>query len=146
MGAPIAAMLAQKPSSAKTPAVKKVRLTRSTRVENPEAAIFSLLAIVVPSSRETMIPDANLLTGFLGCAEAIQTRVSRSGAFLIMLPLLLGLVAWDLAAGRQTTEPSPAACSASRARNHCHDSDVISLIPVRGCAKGWNVKFSGIAV
>ena len=78
MVAPIAAMLAPKPSSAKTPAAKKVRLTRSTRVENPEAAIFSLLAIVVPSSRETMIPDANLLTGFLGCAEAIQTRVSRT--------------------------------------------------------------------
>jgi hypothetical protein len=60
----------------------------------PEVAIFSLLAIVVPSSRETTIPGAILLTGFLGCAEAIQTRVSRSGAFLIMLPLLLGLVAW----------------------------------------------------
>jgi hypothetical protein len=94
MVAPIAAMLAQKPSSAKTPAAKRVRLTRSTRVENPEAAIFSLLAIVVPSSRETTILGAILLTGFLGCAEAIQTRVSRSGAFLIMLPLLLGLVAW----------------------------------------------------
>ncbi len=125
MVALIAAMLAPKPSSAKTPAAKKVRLTGSTRVENPEAAIFSLLAIVEPSSRETTIPGAILLTGLLGCAEAIQTCVSRSGAFLIMLPLLL--VGWDLAAGRQTTEPSPAACSASQARNHCHDSDVLFL-------------------
>ncbi len=48
----------------------------------------------MPSSRETTIPGAILLTGFLGCAEAIQTRVSRSGAFLIMLSQLLGLVAW----------------------------------------------------
>ena len=30
----------------------------------------------------------------LGGAEALQTRVSGSGAVLIMLPLLLGLLAW----------------------------------------------------
>ena len=34
------------------------------------------------------------MTGFLGGAEAIQTRVSGSGAFLIMLPVLLGVIAW----------------------------------------------------
>jgi hypothetical protein len=42
----------------------------------------------------TAILGAILLTGFLGGAEALQTRVSGSGAFLIMLPLLLGLLAW----------------------------------------------------
>ena len=42
----------------------------------------------------TSILGAILMTGFLGGAEAIQIRVSGSGAFLIMLPLLLGLVAW----------------------------------------------------
>jgi len=42
----------------------------------------------------TSILGAILVTGFLGGAEAIQIRVSGSGAFLIMLPLLLGLVAW----------------------------------------------------
>lgn len=41
----------------------------------------------------TAILGAILLTGFLGGAEAIQTRVSGSGAFLMMLPLLLGLLA-----------------------------------------------------
>ena len=42
----------------------------------------------------TAILGAILLTGFLGGAEALQTRVSGSGAFLILLPLLLGLLAW----------------------------------------------------
>jgi hypothetical protein len=42
----------------------------------------------------TSILGAILLTGFLGGAEAIQIRVSGSGTFLIMLPLLLGLLAW----------------------------------------------------
>jgi len=42
----------------------------------------------------TSILGAVLMTGFLGGAEAIQTRVSGSGAFLIMLPLFLGLLAW----------------------------------------------------
>ena len=42
----------------------------------------------------TSILGAILLTGFFGGAEALQTRVSGSGAFLIMLPLLLGLLAW----------------------------------------------------
>ena len=42
----------------------------------------------------TSILGAILLTGFLGGAEAIQIRVSGSGAFLIMLPLLEGLLAW----------------------------------------------------
>ena len=43
----------------------------------------------------TSILGAILLTGFLGGAEAIQIRVSGSGAFLITLPLLLGLLAWS---------------------------------------------------
>src|SRR4051812_13632328 len=42
----------------------------------------------------TSILGAILMTGFLGGAEAMQIRVSGSGAFLIMLPLLLGLLAW----------------------------------------------------
>ena len=42
----------------------------------------------------TSILGAILMTGFLGGAEAIQIRVSGSGAFLITLPLLLGLLAW----------------------------------------------------
>jgi hypothetical protein len=42
----------------------------------------------------TSILGAILLTGFLGGAEAIQTRVAGSGPFLIMLPLLLGVIAW----------------------------------------------------
>ena len=42
----------------------------------------------------TSILGAVLITGFLGGAEAMQTRVSGSGAFLIMLPLFLGLLAW----------------------------------------------------
>jgi len=43
---------------------------------------------------KTSILGAILMTGFLGGAEAIQIRVNGSGAFLIMLPLLLGLLAW----------------------------------------------------
>ena len=42
----------------------------------------------------TAILGAILLTGFLGGAEALQTRVSGSGAFLIVLPLFLGALAW----------------------------------------------------
>ena len=42
----------------------------------------------------TSILGAILMTGFLGGAEAMQIRVSGSGAFLIMLPLVLGLLAW----------------------------------------------------
>ncbi len=42
----------------------------------------------------TAILGAILLTGFLGGAEAIQARVSGSGAFLLTLPLSLGTLAW----------------------------------------------------
>jgi len=42
----------------------------------------------------TSILGSVLMTGFLGGAEAIQTRVNGSGAFLITLPLFLGLLAW----------------------------------------------------
>ena len=42
----------------------------------------------------TSILGAILVTGFLGGAEAIQTRVSGSGAFLNTLPLLQGMLAW----------------------------------------------------
>ena len=42
----------------------------------------------------TSILGAILMTGFLGGAEAMQIRVSGSGAFLLMLPLVLGLLAW----------------------------------------------------
>ena len=49
------------------------------------------LVYVIP---RTSILGAILVTGFLGGAEAIQTRVSGSGAFLIALPLLEGVIAW----------------------------------------------------
>lgn len=53
----------------------------------------------------TAILGAILLIGFLGGAEALQTRMRGSEAFLIMLPLLLELLAWgDLAAGQETYE------------------------------------------
>ena len=42
----------------------------------------------------TSILGAILMTGFLGGAEALQTRVNGSGVFLNMLPLMLGLLAW----------------------------------------------------
>jgi hypothetical protein len=42
----------------------------------------------------TSILGAILVTGFLGGAEAIQTRVSGSGAFLNTLPLLEIMIAW----------------------------------------------------
>jgi DoxX-like family len=42
----------------------------------------------------TSILGAILVTGFLGGAEAMQTRVSGSGAFLNTLPLLEGMLAW----------------------------------------------------
>jgi hypothetical protein len=42
----------------------------------------------------TVILGAILLTGYLGGAEAIQTRVSGSPAFLILLPVLLGAMVW----------------------------------------------------
>lgn len=42
----------------------------------------------------TSILGAILLTGFLGGAEALQTRVNGSGAFLIALPLFLGVLVW----------------------------------------------------
>ena len=67
----------------------------------------------------TSVLGAILMTGFLGGAEAIQIRVSGSGAFLIMLPLLLGLLAW-------TTEPNPVEGSATQTRSHYPDPDVIS--------------------
>ena len=42
----------------------------------------------------TSIFGAILVTGFLGGAEAMQTRVSGSGAFLNTLPLLEIMIAW----------------------------------------------------
>lgn len=42
----------------------------------------------------TSILGAILVTGFLGGAEAIQTRVSGSGAFLNTLPLIEIAIAW----------------------------------------------------
>ena len=47
--------------------------------------------ILIP---RTAILGAILMTGVLGGAEGIQTRVSGSGAFLTTLPLLLGVLAW----------------------------------------------------
>ena len=42
----------------------------------------------------TAILGAILLTGYLGGAEAIQTRVSGSPIFLLLLPVLLGAMVW----------------------------------------------------
>jgi DoxX-like protein len=42
----------------------------------------------------TSILGAVLMTGFLGGAEAIMTRVGGSGPFLVTLPLFLGVLAW----------------------------------------------------
>ena len=56
--------------------------------------ILQLTVGVLYLIARTAILGAILVTGFLGGAEAIQTRVSGSGGFLIMLPLLLGLLAW----------------------------------------------------
>src|SRR5262245_384795 len=42
----------------------------------------------------TSVLGAIVMTGFLGGAEAIQIRVNGSGAFLLTLPLLLGVLAW----------------------------------------------------
>jgi hypothetical protein len=49
------------------------------------------LLYVIP---RTSILGAILVTGFLGGAEAIQTRVSGSGALLNTLPLLEIMIAW----------------------------------------------------
>jgi hypothetical protein len=62
-----------------------------------KAIYYGLLQIscgVLYAIPRTSILGAILVTGFLGGAEAIQTRVSGSGAFLIMLPLVLGVLAW----------------------------------------------------
>lgn len=74
----------------------------------------------------TSILGAILLTGFLGGAEAIQTR-ERQRSLSDHAPAVAGTarMGWDLAAGRETTEPNPAAGAASRARNHYFDPDVI---------------------
>jgi hypothetical protein len=42
----------------------------------------------------TVILGAILLTACLDGAEAIQTRVSGTPAFLILLPVLLGAMVW----------------------------------------------------
>ena len=74
-------------------------LSELHRLGEAESALFAVgllqftVAVVYLIPR-TSILGAVLMTGFLGGAEAIQTRVSGSGAFLNMLPLFLGLLAW----------------------------------------------------
>ena len=51
------------------------------------------VALVYLIHRRSIL-GAILMTGFLRGAEAIQTRVSGSGAFLIVLPVALGVLAW----------------------------------------------------
>ena len=57
-------------------------------------AILYLVCTVLYLIPRTEILGAILLTGYLGGAEAIQTRVSDSPAFLILLPVLLGAMVW----------------------------------------------------
>ena len=56
--------------------------------------ILQFMVALVYLIPRTSILGAILMTGFLGGAEALQTRVSGSGAFLIILPLFLGVLAW----------------------------------------------------
>jgi hypothetical protein len=64
-----------------------------------------------------------LLTGFLGGAEAIQIRVSGSGAFLVTLPLLLDYRhGVDLAAGREKC----VVCGAADELHFDHDLPVFA--------------------
>ncbi len=57
-------------------------------------AILYLVCTVLYLIPKTVILGAILLTGYLGGAEAIQTRVSGSPAFIILLPVLLGAMVW----------------------------------------------------
>lgn len=54
-----------------------------------------------------------LMTGFLGSAEAIQTRVSGSGAFLIRLPLVPVVMAGQ-ASGCGTRDYGISSCCGGR--------------------------------
>jgi hypothetical protein len=57
-------------------------------------AILYLVCAVLYLIPRTVILGAILTTGYLGGAEAIQTRVSGSPAFVIVLPVLIGAVMW----------------------------------------------------
>jgi len=57
-------------------------------------AILYLACTVVYLIPRTTILGAILLTGYLGGAEAIQSRVSGSGPFLLSLPVILGVLVW----------------------------------------------------
>lgn len=68
------------------------RLGESKDMVAPFAILYLSCAALYLISR-TAILGAILLTGYLGGAEAIQTRVSGSPAFLTLLPVLLGAMA-----------------------------------------------------
>jgi hypothetical protein len=57
-------------------------------------AILYLVCTALYLIPRTVILGAILLTGYLGGAEAIQTRVSGSPAVVIVLPVLVGAVVW----------------------------------------------------
>ena len=59
-----------------------------------QLGILQCTVAVVYLIPRTSVLGAILMTGFLGGAEAMQIRVNGSGAFLIMLPLVLGILAW----------------------------------------------------
>jgi hypothetical protein len=57
-------------------------------------AILYLVCTALYVIPRTVVLGAILLTGYLGGAEAIQTRVSGSPAFVIVLPVLIGAMVW----------------------------------------------------
>jgi DoxX-like family len=69
------------------------RLGESKEMVVPFAILYLLCSALYLIPR-TVILGAILLTGYLGGAEAIQTRVSGSPAFIILLPVLLGAMVW----------------------------------------------------
>jgi hypothetical protein len=69
------------------------RLGESKDMVVPFAVLYLLCAVLYLIPR-TMILGAILVTGYLGGAEAIQTRVSGTPAFLILLPVLSGAMVW----------------------------------------------------
>lgn len=69
------------------------RLGESKEMVAPFAILYLVCAALYVIPR-TAILGAILLTGYLGGAEAIQTRVSGSPAIIILLPVLLGALVW----------------------------------------------------
>lgn len=69
------------------------RLGESRDMLTPFAVLYLVCAVLYLIPRTTIL-GAILVTGYLGGAEAIQTRVSGTPAFLILLPVLSGALVW----------------------------------------------------